>query len=293
LETDGSYIYAGGRFSHVGGVDHKYIAKISVDGVVSSWDPSLYCYWNDVVTDCIIDGSTLWVCGCTLRVGGTTQEGIAGIDTVTGALHPVRPQVTCALYAYPYKIHIAGGYLICGGKFYNVKESGGTTWKVREHLCAFSLSDGSLHAADPAPNDAVNAFHGDMSNLIVAGDFTQVYGTARPYLASIDMGSGSIDLAYPQTDGAMTATATDGVYDYVSGQQTTIGGESRLGIARIDHWGREVDAWAPPFLCQPESRLILPVLDIDPPMIVFGGGCDAAGIPPRLCFLDPITGQPM
>jgi hypothetical protein len=300
LETDGSNIYLGGNFSQVGGVDRNRIAKVSVDGILSSWYPEMY--FMDYINDLVLDGTYLWVCGgfTYVKDGGVwvAQEGLAAFDSSTAAWHSIRPQIAvgwAGSHWNPYVIDIADGHLICGGQFSQVKESGGTSWLSRDHLCAFDLSDGSLHAASPNPNGLVNAFHGDMSNLIVGGAFTAIYGVARSYLASVDLAGDSVDTSYPQSDGRIDTTATDGTYDYVSGEQTTIGGQSRLNTARIDHWGRAVDpTWLPPYQYAKtyyENTVILPVTDPAGPMVIAPGQPWEAGIPEGLCMLDSVTGN--
>jgi hypothetical protein len=297
LATDGSYIYAVGRFTTIGGTSHVYTAKISTDGIVQSWNPNFTfsAYYNGP-WDCLIYGSDIWIAGSFYEVAGMERLGLVAVSLATAGLNPIAPKFSGG--EGPIVIHQTNDCLACGGLFDKVKKSGGSTWETRHHFALFTLSDGDLDPCDPAPSGtdfwdgAVRGIKGTVTDMVLAGDFVTVYGSSSPHLALVNLDAETIDLTYPTADNDITALATDGVYDYVSGYQTTVGGEPRLGIARIDHSGRTVDAWAPPFLHGPgNTYVILP--SADPAMVIFGGGDAAAGIPDYLSFLDPITGLPM
>ncbi|HET6631962.1 MAG TPA: hypothetical protein VFG73_04560 [Rhodanobacteraceae bacterium] len=74
------YLYAGGRFTHIGGQARNYLASLSVRGSGAAgpaWNPSA----DDIVNALGVSASgTIYAGGAFTKVGGQSRAGLAGFD---------------------------------------------------------------------------------------------------------------------------------------------------------------------------------------------------------------------
>jgi hypothetical protein len=70
-------------------VSRNYIAAFEANGSVSAWYPSV----SSVATTMLIDGSTLYIGGVFSSVNGSDRYGFAALNTTTGALLSLNPQL--------------------------------------------------------------------------------------------------------------------------------------------------------------------------------------------------------
>jgi hypothetical protein len=113
LAVSGSTVYAGGNFTNIGGQTRNRIAALRAStGAATSWDPNA----NDEIDSLAVVGSTVYVGGYfngSSSIGGADRNGIAGIDTSTGAATGFDPNSDDAVFA----LMPASGALFAGGQF--------------------------------------------------------------------------------------------------------------------------------------------------------------------------------
>jgi hypothetical protein len=90
LDTDGTYIYAGGAFTSVGGnTTYKRVVKLTTTGAVV---PTFAAVPNKVVNEVVVRGSRVYVGGgfVSVKAGGVTSArgALAALDSTTGAVLP-------------------------------------------------------------------------------------------------------------------------------------------------------------------------------------------------------------
>jgi hypothetical protein len=90
LDTDGTYIYAGGSFTSVGGnAAYKRVVKLTASGAVV---PTFAAVPNKVVNEVVVRGSRVYVGGgfTSVKVGATTSArgALAALDATSGAVLP-------------------------------------------------------------------------------------------------------------------------------------------------------------------------------------------------------------
>jgi Malectin domain len=84
IDTDGTYIYAGGSFTTVGGASAPRVAKLTAAGALVPGLPTP----NKSVNEVVVRGSRLYIGGAFTTVGGAanTRRALAAVDKNTGAL---------------------------------------------------------------------------------------------------------------------------------------------------------------------------------------------------------------
>jgi len=81
--------FLSGNFTTLNGVSRPYIGAYESDGSLSSWAPSM----SQIVEVMVVDGSTLYIGGLFNLVNGSRRQGFAALDTNTGALLSLDPQL--------------------------------------------------------------------------------------------------------------------------------------------------------------------------------------------------------
>jgi hypothetical protein len=81
--------FLSGNFTTLNGVSRPYIGAYESDGSLSSWAPSM----SQIVEVMVVDGSTLYIGGYFNTVNGSPRQGFAALDTSTGALLSLDPQL--------------------------------------------------------------------------------------------------------------------------------------------------------------------------------------------------------
>ena len=119
LVSDGSFIYAAGKFGNIG----KHVAKIGLDGSIKTFVKT-----DHEVRSLDIQGSTLYMGGQFGLVGNDRQANLAAVTIPDGTFVPTfDPVVDGIVYAVG---HFADGTLLIGGSFSSV--NGTSTGTVAE-----------------------------------------------------------------------------------------------------------------------------------------------------------------
>ncbi|WP_456405406.1 delta-60 repeat domain-containing protein [Thiolapillus sp.] len=219
VSGDGNSVYAGGSFSHAGGLERNHLAKLAAaDAAVdAAWNPNA----NNAVTTLLINGNHLYLGGFFNEIGGIAQKHLVRLAAGTGALDTTwTPNPDKAVYA----LALSGTNLYAGGSFNNI---GG---QARKMVAKIDTTTGN---ADPAwmanADGSVKALALSGNALFVGGYFKNIGGQARIAMAKLSTADGNVaagwDLAlssYSRIEAL--ATSTDGENLYLGGRSFKMGG---------------------------------------------------------------------
>jgi len=274
LAASGTYLYAGGTFSSIGGQDRSRIAALETVGMGdgtgrahASWDPDVYvdpnaeidtdcndvadddddgiCEPNEYVNALLLSGNILYASGAFGAIGGLARSNIAALDIVglgdgTGqadALWDPGVQPRPALYSQSaMAIDETDDRLFLGGGF---TEVGGVSRPYAAVVAAAGAGDGTGAVVPdwrPNPNRAVSAMYlsEDGSLLYIGGSFTGLFDVQRSRIAAIDKATGVPTGWDPDADGPVRSLVLSGTTLYAAGQFAAIGGQPRNRIAALD-----------------------------------------------------------
>ena len=218
--------YLGGSFSSVGGVARANLAQVNAAGVVTGFDPSPNGSVLDLTTtadgDVIVGGAFSTMADRTargvarLRPGG----GVVWGGSVTGG----------SVRALALSRDGATAYV--GGDFSQV---GGTTFR---RLAALDTLTGARRTtfAVGTPNQPVNDIVvRSTGEVLIAGSFTTIGGTARVRLASLDGASGALGPISVSINNTVNDLELDdaGNVLYVAGTFGNVGGSVRNRLAGV------------------------------------------------------------
>lgn len=225
VSPDGSRVFAGGRFTTLGGQSRGRVAELDAQTgqVLPSWNPGA----DSSVRALALIGGTLYLGGAFGRVGGLTRTRLAAVDTNSGT---VRSDWISSADGYIYSLAPStdGTRVVVGGEF---RQLGGQS---RDFVGSVSAATG-----------AVTAFHPPASclgtNPCTALDVATGPGRVYAGLA----GPGGRVAAYDETtgtrvwqvtgDGDVESVAVEGNLVYAGGHFSPDFGDSqRYGLAAID-----------------------------------------------------------
>ena len=184
LAVAGGSVYAGGKFTTVGGSTRNHLAGISItSGQPTNFDPNV----NGEVDALAASGTTLFAGGSFSQVNGTTTRGSAAAFEIgsggagefgVGAATPWDPQVAGTVNA----IAVSGQNVYLGGNFNSI---GPCPVCQQGSAGAVTASSGAgLPSWLPEPNANVYAIALGPSNVMLGGDFTAVgfprHGSPNP-----------------------------------------------------------------------------------------------------------------
>ena len=227
-------VYAGGRFSTVGGQAHGLVVKLSLatGAADSTWSPMVEGA-DQIVQALALGSDGLYIAGGFATVNGVPRWSIAKLNLSTGTpdanWNPGSDQS-----AYLLALAMSGDNLFVGGYFSSL---GGQP--VRS-LGKISTATGVVDATwKPTLDDAVYAMALNGTDLYAVGTFTQFGGAATgvgkinintgvvaPY--AVAMGPGAVHADY----GAAVAVASGSLW--VGGTFRTVNGNDALSLARLD-----------------------------------------------------------
>jgi hypothetical protein len=195
-------VYIGGEFTSVrpagapqgsGEVTRNHVAAFDqATGALLPWNPNA----DNTVWSLAVSGSTVYIGGTFLNVGGQPRARLAAVDATTGTVTGWNPGASGAVYA----IRIGpNGNIYAGGTFTLVKGNG------RKHLVEIR-PDGTLTSWRPAvtqisgttcpprcsPFVSSLAFSSDGSALYFSGHFGLVNGIGRNNGAAVDRATGTV-----------------------------------------------------------------------------------------------------
>lgn len=204
-------LYVGGSFTHVkdrAGVSRVRSGLAAVDVAtceLKDWTAAA----DGEVLALAVSGSTVYVGGAFLHVGGAVRNRLAALDSTTAEVAAFSPVVNKPVRA----LAASNTTLYAGGEFTKI---GGS---ARPMLAAFDLGSGSLDQQwQPKPVGKVYtlAITSDASRVYAGGNFTTLNGQADyAFLAAVNPTTGAIDSGFqPRSRYPVLKLVTDarGVY---------------------------------------------------------------------------------
>lgn len=217
--------FVGGPFTQVGGHARPGLAHIRADLSVSPWNPNAGGgFTTSRTVNCFaLSGSTLYLGGSFLDIGGTSRAYLAAVDATTGALLPWN--TTCL--GNVNAIAIDGGSVIAGGEFLGI---GGFS---RTRLARIDGTTGAVASWNPGADGVVRALQLDGSTVYVGGDFVTCGSATRRGVAAVDVASGiATAWAPPINVGTVHSLGLNAGSVYLGGN-FQLGGPT-LGMAALD-----------------------------------------------------------
>jgi hypothetical protein len=170
----GSSVFVGGSFDRVDDEPRVGVAAIDAQsGRPTTWRTDLS--WSDGAPDVdTLTGneSTLYLGGDFDHVGGLARDGLAAVDSVSGAVRPWRPLLSPVIG----DLVLAGDTVYAGGDFFASSENEN---KKIGSLVAIDANTGALENWNPDPNETVYAVAVAGDKVAAGGLFVSV-GDARP-----------------------------------------------------------------------------------------------------------------
>src|SRR5207247_216214 len=149
LAVSGGTVYAGGRFTSIGGQLRNHIAALdATTGAATAWDPNASGGAYHSVYALAVSGSTVYAGGGFQNIGGQPRNHIAALDATTGAPTAWDPRPDARVQA----LAVSGGTVYAGGNFTTI---GG---QPRNRIAALDAASGAATAWNPNapnPNDVV------------------------------------------------------------------------------------------------------------------------------------------
>lgn len=218
--------YVGGNFTSVGGQPRTNLARVDASGTVMAFDPAP----NGVVLDLTTNAAgDLFVAGGFSSIGGQSANGVARFSSAG---------------AFTWGANITGGsvkslalnstgtLVYVGGDFTKVD-----TLTYRR-LAALDASTGVRNAAwaNGTPNQPIN----DISvrsngEVLVAGQFTSMGGTARVRLANLDGTTAALGALSININNTVNDIEVDDANNtaYLGGSFGSVGGSTRNKLAGV------------------------------------------------------------
>jgi hypothetical protein len=232
VSGDGSTVYVGGGFEHIGGQPRNNLAAVeAATGKVTNFNPAGLGTDGQVFA-LKVSGTHVYVGGQFQNLGGQTRNGLAKVAGTTGGDLGWIPNPTLgAGGGLILAIEVSGDSVYVGGAFTNI---GGL---ARRHLARLSAMSGNAFAEfAPNPDDAVFSLAISGTAVYAGGDFNNIAGQSRPTLARLDALTGTLttfNANLVATD-SVRALSLSGSELYLGGFLTSVGGEPRIAMAKVD-----------------------------------------------------------
>lgn len=240
LLLSGNHLYAGGKFTSIGGQMRNGIAAIDLIGAGdgtgradATWHPDIT---SITISSMALDETSnrLFVGGDFSHVGGTARNHIAAIDALGGgdgtgdvdAVWDPNPN----LPVRSLLLSSDAGILYIGGRFTSL---GGLT---RNRIAALDKATGVPTSWDPDADDRVRSLVLSGTTLYAGGLFANIGGQARNHIAALDTNVDANNATPwdPNADAGVMSMLLDGTTIYVGGGFTQIGDAARDRIAALD-----------------------------------------------------------
>ena len=242
LAVSGTTIYAGGRFSNIGGQMRSYVAALdATTGLATDWNPNA----NSSVYALVISGTTIYVGGNFSTIGGQIRNHIAALDVSTGSPTAWNPGANGSLVL---ALALSGTTIYAGGDF--------TTIGGQARNCIAALNTDTGLATDWNPwatgmqRSGINFTYvrtlGVSGTTIYAGgNFSKIGLQLRNSVAALDAKTGTATDWNPNASDVVNILALSGTTVYVGGVLSSVGGEIRHGIAALDNATGTLIDWNP------------------------------------------------
>jgi outer membrane protein assembly factor BamB len=200
-------------------------------GALKSWDP------NDngiSATAIVVSGGKIYVAGDFSFIGGQPRDGIAALDTLTGAALPWNPGTDDWINA----MAMSSGTLYVGGQFSTVGRM------PRYRAAALDTATGMATAWNPNVDDDVTALVTNGETVYLGGFFRHVGGEPREFLAAVDAATDAVKPWRADCDGVPSALVLEDSTLFVGGEFiSTVNGLPRTDLAALDATTGAVKPW--------------------------------------------------
>ncbi len=225
LNSDDTGIYAGGRFSTIGGVPRAHLAKLQLDdGAVDA------SFWADTDADVYVITRhlfALYVGGLFTTIGGQGRNKIAKLypsdGTVDSTFNLGANNTVHAILAAMPDLWVGGSFTAIGGGAHN----------------RIAKLDANTGAANPAftqgADSDVYALAIEETEFYAGGFFNTIGGAAHKYIAKLDPETGAADPRFTASSSDFVSSLAFTFYDlYIGGAFTNLSGATRRGLAQLD-----------------------------------------------------------
>ncbi len=242
MVQDGSTLYIGGWFTHVGPNTGHGVVLDQATGLYDKSFPKV----NGTVYACVSDSQGGWYIGGSFSKVGSVLRGNVAHIMDDGTVDAWNPGTNGTVRA----IALSGSTVYFGGFFSQV---GGAS---RNYAAAVDAATGVPTAWSPDPDGAVWAIAATNSTAYIGGLFGSINGQAVPRsnLAAVDATSGAA-ISWNPGVALSSATLPFCVYGllladhdstlYVWGNIATIGGAARKGVGAVQTYGSAATLWNP------------------------------------------------
>jgi trimeric autotransporter adhesin len=197
IVINGTLLYVGGSFSHVGAAQRNALAAIDMQtGAATEWNPNA----DGAVRTLAISGATVYVGGYFQHFGSTQRVALAAIDIASGIPTSFNPWPG----GVPFALLVSGETLYVGGQFnFYVPPA-------RRNLAAFDLTTGTRNSWNPDPEGAVYALAVSGGRVYAGGSFKQMGKYSQSGFALFGSsngdfnGDGNPDLVWRNTETGRT-----------------------------------------------------------------------------------------
>jgi hypothetical protein len=293
IGVSGSAVYLGGQFSSLGGVLRNSLAAINAaDGTATAWDAhGDGMNGNYVIVDALtVSGSTMYVGGSFVTIGGQARNNIASLNLADGIATAWDPDCSGSVNA----IALSGNLVYAGGSFLNI---GG---QQRFFLAALDATNGTATSWDPSPDSSVYAIVVSAGTVYVSGGFLHVSGEVRSGLAAFNTADGSLSSWDPnltpiptEFSAFVNALAISGSTLYAGGGFGSVQGVTRNNIAGINTSDGAATSFDPEPSGDGTEGGVITALAVDGSTVYAGGYFTTIGGQPRslLAALDASDGS--
>lgn len=221
IESDGTYIYLGGSFTHFSppATTRAYLSRVDpTTGALDTWNPDP----NAAVEHLYINGSTIYASG-NFTSGGSARNRFAAWSTVTGTLDAT------------FDTNYAGGNILDFAPYSSTLVFAGSAAGLLA-VGSVDASTGVLTAWDGAAtnNSQAAAVAVDGTDVYVGGTFTSIGGQSRNRAGRLSATTALADSWNPNANNTVWSIAVNNDYAILGGQFTQINGVSKSYLAIVD-----------------------------------------------------------
>lgn len=204
-------------------------------GVDSAYYFNSFGLQQDLVSQIVVRGSTIYVAGLFGSIGYRYRSNLAALDATTGLAtdwNPGANGLVCALA-------VAGDTVYAGGHFRSV-----CGW-TRGALAAFDVTTGAATAWDPTIDGGVAALTTRGSTIYAGCGWGNMGGLTHDALGAIDVTTGLVTDWHPGGDGSVYALAANDSVVFAGGYFGSIGGQTHPYLAALDATTGLTTDWSP------------------------------------------------
>ncbi len=246
LVASGATLYVSGSFSVIAGQQRNHLAAFdTASGLLGAWNPNVDGGSFIATVNAIVPaGSTVFIGGQFVSVGGQQRSSLAALDATTGAALGWNPSVSAG--GVVATLALAGSTVYVGGQFSSI------AGVARLGAASLDAASGAVKAwqpdfgdGGPDPRPYVAKLLVSNDTVYVAGLFATIGGQARQYLGAVHATDGSPTAWNPRPSDSVFALALEGATIYAAGAFNSVGGVTRKSLAALDTATGKATAWDP------------------------------------------------